>query len=87
MASAAMVHFGMDPGKFVCWMGGKYMDNGRDMCQILSEVKDHILPLDYAHLEQILTQGCPSCFCFDEELHNKLVMINRGNSKSFVDNE
>jgi len=24
MASAAMVHFGLDPGKFVRWMGGKY---------------------------------------------------------------
>ena len=31
MASAAMVHFGMDPGKFVRWMGGKYTGNNRDV--------------------------------------------------------
>ena len=24
MATAAMVHFGLDPGKFVRWMGGEY---------------------------------------------------------------
>jgi hypothetical protein len=24
MANAAMVHFGLDPGRFVQWMGGKY---------------------------------------------------------------
>ncbi len=24
MANAAMAHFGLDPGRFVSWMGGKY---------------------------------------------------------------
>ena len=85
MASAAMVHFGMDPGKFVRWMGGEYTGNSRDVSQILSDVKDHILPSDYDHLKRILMQGCPSRFCFDEDLHNKQIMMNRGNSKSFVE--
>ena len=86
IASAAMVHFGMDPGKFFRWMGGKYMGSSRDVCQIFLEVRDHILPSDYVHLRRILTQGCPSQFHFDEELHNKQIMMNRGNSsKSFVE--
>ena len=86
MASAAMVHFGMDPGKFVCWMGGEYTGNGLDISNILSEVKHHILPSDYDHLKRILMQGCPSWFRFDEEFQNKQIMMNRGNSKSFVNN-
>jgi hypothetical protein len=24
MASAAMVHFGLDPGKFICFLAGEY---------------------------------------------------------------
>ena len=56
------------------------------MHQILLEVKDHILQSDYDHLKRILTQGCPSQFHFDEEVRNKQIMMNRGNSKSFVDN-
>jgi hypothetical protein len=31
MASAAMVHFGLDPGKFVRWMGGEYTGYHRDV--------------------------------------------------------
>ena len=84
MASAAMVHFGMDTEKFVRWMGGEYTGSSRDMRQILLEVKYHILPSDYDHLKMILTQGCPSRFRFDEQLHNKQIMMNRGDSKSFV---
>jgi hypothetical protein len=86
MASAAMVHFGLDPGIFVRWLGGEYTGHRREVGKILATVKPHILPDDYDQLVRILTQGCPSRLQFDEDLSNKLIMINRGNSKSFIDN-
>ena len=86
LASAAMVHFGLDPGKFVRWLGGEYTGHRREVGKILATVKPHILSDDYDQLVRILTQGCPSRFQFDEDLSNKLIMINRGNSKSFIDN-
>jgi hypothetical protein len=32
MASAAMIHFGLDPGKFVRWLSGEYTGQYRDVC-------------------------------------------------------
>jgi hypothetical protein len=31
MANAAMVHFGLDPGRFVHWLAGKYTGHTRDV--------------------------------------------------------
>ena len=42
MASAAMVHFGLNPGKLVCWLGGEYIGKHRDVVRILETVKDQI---------------------------------------------
>ena len=86
MASAAMVYFGLDPGRFIRWMAGEYIGDGRDVRKILATIKPHIPHDDYNHVERILTQGCPSQLQFDEKLENKLMMIKRGNSKSFGDN-
>jgi hypothetical protein len=47
LASAAMVHFGMDPGKFVRWLGGEYTGHRREVGKILATVKPHILSEDY----------------------------------------
>ena len=60
MASVAMEHFGMDPGKFVRWLGGKYTGYRRNIGKVLATVKPYILPNDYDQLVRILTQGCPS---------------------------
>jgi hypothetical protein len=43
MASAALIHFGINPGKFVCFMGGEYTGYTHDAHQTLSAVKYHIL--------------------------------------------
>ena len=42
MASAAMIHFGLDPGKLVRWLGGEYTGGHRDVIRTLTAVKDHI---------------------------------------------
>jgi len=85
MASAAMVHFGLDPGKFVRWMGGEYTGYYRDVKATLLAVRPYITAEDYNHIERILLDGCPAELKFTEPLSNKLEMIRRGNSKSFND--
>jgi hypothetical protein len=83
MASAAMIHFGLDPGKFVRWIGGECTGHHRDVEKTLVAVRPHITVEDYNHIERILLDGCPAELMFTEPLSNKLEMIRRGNSKSF----
>jgi hypothetical protein len=85
IASATMVHFGLDPGKFVQWMGGEYTGYHRDVKKTLIAVRPHVTDEDYDHIEWILRDGCPVELKFTEPLSNKLEMIRCGNSKSFND--
>jgi hypothetical protein len=59
MASKTTIHFGLDPGKFVHFLGGEYTGYTSDIHRTLLAVKDHISPKDLAHIEQILLDGCP----------------------------
>jgi len=86
MALAAMVYFGMDPGKLVRWLGGEYIGDCRDVACILATVHGHISKDDYAHMKRILINGCPVELKFEEPLSNKLAMIEQGNLKSFNNN-
>ncbi len=86
MASMAMIHFGLDPGKFVCFLGGEYTRCTLNVHRTLSAVKDHISPEDLAHMKRILLDGCPAELTFEEPLSNKMEMISKGNSKSFNEN-
>jgi hypothetical protein len=67
-------------------MGGKYTGQHRDTHSTLAAVRGHVLADDYAHMKQILLNGCPAQLNFEEPLSNKIEMIQRGNSKSFNDN-
>jgi hypothetical protein len=66
-----MIHFGLDPGKFVCFLGGEYT-RYTDTVRTLSTVKDHISPEDLAHMKWILLDGCPAELTFKEPLSNKM---------------
>ncbi len=83
MASAAMVHFGLDPGKCVQWMGGEYTGYHRDVKKTLIAVRPYVTDKDYNHMERILLDGCPVELKFTEPLSNKLEMIRRGKFKEF----
>ena len=85
MASVAMVHFGLDPGNFVQWMGGEYTGYHRDVEKTLVAIHPHVMIEDYNHIDWILLEDClaPAELMFTEPLSNKLEMIRRGNSKSF----
>jgi hypothetical protein len=86
MANAAIAHFGLDPGRFVQWMGGEYTGQHQDAHSTLAAVQGHVLANDYAHMKRILLDSCPAQLKFEEPLSNKIEMIECGNSKSFNDN-
>jgi hypothetical protein len=86
MANAAMAHFGLDLGRLVQWMGGKYTGQHRDTHSTLAVVRGHVSADDYAHMKRILLDECPAQLNFEEPLSNKIKMIEHGNSKSFKNN-
>ncbi len=75
MANAAMAHFGLDPGRFVQWMGGKYTSLHQDAYSTLAAVKGHVSTDDYEQMKRILLDGCPAQLDFEEPLSNKIEMI------------
>ncbi len=40
MASAAMIHFGLDPGKFLRFLLGEYTGQYQDVCHTLDAIQD-----------------------------------------------
>ncbi len=72
MAGAAMVHFGLDLGKFVRWMGGEYTGFHCDVQRTLAAVRPYIIAKDYNHIMRIFLDGCPAELMFTEPLDNKL---------------
>jgi hypothetical protein len=86
MAGAAMIHFGLDPGKFVHFLLGKYTGQYCDVHRTLDAIQDHVTSDDYGHIKRILLDGCPAQLTFKELSSNKLEFISCGNSKSFVEN-
>jgi hypothetical protein len=86
MAIAAMIHFGLDLGKFIRFLSGEYTGQYWDIRRTLDAVRDHVTTNDYNHIKQILSDGCPAQLTFEEPLSNKLEFISRGNSKNFIAN-
>ncbi len=41
MASAAMIHFGLNPDKFVCFLLGEYTSQYWDVCRTLDAITSH----------------------------------------------
>ena len=60
------IHFGLDPGKLVQWMGGEYMGKRRNVQWTLAAVWDHVHTNDYLHMQQILQDGSPFDLAFDK---------------------
>ncbi len=79
MANAAMAHFGLDPGRFVQWMGGEFTGQHQHAYSTLAAVKGHVSTNDYEQMKRILLNGCPAQLNFEEPLSNKIEMIDQGN--------
>ena len=81
-----MIHFGLDPGKLVRWLGGEYTGKRRNVNRTPTAVRDHVSTDKFKHMKRILLDGYPFELTFDKPLTNKSVMIQQGNSKSFNKN-
>jgi hypothetical protein len=86
MASAAMIHYGLDLGKFVYFLSDEYTGQYWDVRCTLDAIQDHVTSDDYDHIKQILLDGCSAQLTFKKLSSNKLKFISYGNSKSFVEN-
>ncbi len=51
MDSAAMIHFGLDPGKFIRFLLGKYTGQYWDVCCTLDAIQDHVTSDNYGHIK------------------------------------
>jgi hypothetical protein len=79
LATACLIHYGLHPGMMIQYLKGEYVGENRDTKRIIREGKPFISEIDATHILQVLTQGCPSCLIFDEEIENKLSVILKGN--------
>jgi hypothetical protein len=59
MASAAMIHFGLDPGKLVRFLSGEYAGQHWDVCCTLDEIRDQVTPDNYGHLNKYYFMVAP----------------------------
>jgi hypothetical protein len=64
LVSAAMIHFGLDPGKSVHFLSGKYTSQYCDIRRTLDAIQDHVTSDDYGHIKRILLDGCPAQLTF-----------------------
>jgi hypothetical protein len=71
MASAAMIHFGLDRGKVVRFLSGEYTGQYCNVRRTLDAIQDHVTSDNYGHIKQILLDGCPAQLTFDEPSSNK----------------
>jgi hypothetical protein len=53
MASAAIIYFGLDPGKFVRFLSGEYIGQYRNVQLTLDAVKDHLTADNDNHIKLI----------------------------------
>ncbi len=83
MATACAVHYSLHPGMVIRYIKGKYIGKNRNVLQILNDISSHVDETDTAHIERILTQGCPSKLSFEETSDMKASIIRKGNQAMF----
>ena len=81
MATACLMHYGMDPGMLVRYMQLEYTAESHGPT---FELYAHVIdPLDLSHMRRIMQQGCPAVFDWYEGSENKMNQLARGNQVSF----
>lgn len=85
--SACAVHYGLDFGRVIRYLGNEYTASYRDLDQLRKEVKPHISSDDFGQITRILTKGCPAELQFELPREHKNRMLRRGNQKSVLDHK
>jgi hypothetical protein len=83
MATACAIYYTLHPGMVIRYLKGKYIGQNRSVPQFLCNVSSHVDESDAAHIERILTQGCPSRLSFEETSEMKAYIIQKGNQATF----
>ena len=65
MLEACSIHYNLDFGLVVRYLGGKYTAEHRDVEALKREVGPHVPPDNMAHMGRIFTQGCPHTLDFE----------------------
>jgi hypothetical protein len=67
------------------YIKGKYVGENRNILQILNDISSYVDETDTAHIERILTQGCPSKLNFEDmsDMNMKVSITQKGNQATF----
>ena len=84
--TACAVHYGLDFGLVVRFLGHEYVGASRDVAAVQAEIAQHISPEDMAQITRILTFGCPAELNYELPIEQKIRMLRRGNQKSVLMN-
>ncbi|KAL7526106.1 hypothetical protein ACHAXR_001323, partial [Thalassiosira sp. AJA248-18] len=85
--TACAVHYGLDFGLVVRYLGHEYTGESRNLELIKDECGPHIEPEDLAQIIRILTKGCPAELNYEMPYEMKMRMLRRGNQKSVLEND
>ncbi len=83
LATAGMIHYGLHPGMLIHYLKGEYTGKNRDLARIYARLSSYISKDDAIHVEQILTQGCPSKLQVSKPSAMKDEIIALGNQQTF----
>jgi hypothetical protein len=83
MATACAIHYSLHPGMVIRYLKGKYVGENRNDPQILRAESSQVDESDAAHIERILTQGCPSRLSFKETSEMIAYILKKGNQATF----
>jgi hypothetical protein len=84
LTTTCSIHYKLNMGMVIQYLKGEYVGESRDANTILSVVLLLISDKDYEHIKQIINQGCPSHFDFEEGYKNKHRVLWKGNQQTFL---
>ena len=82
--TACAVHYDLDIGLVMRFLGGEYLADWRDVDAIIAKVQPYISKSDCDHIRHLLTEGAPAELVWDEASENKEAFIHRGNDATIV---
>ena len=85
--TALAVHYGLDFGRVVRYLGHEYTAVHRDVARLRAAVGPYVDQADMDQMVRILTSGCPAEFQQELPREHKLRMIRRGNQPSVLQND
>ena len=79
LMTACAVHYNLNIGLVVRYLGGEYTASWRSVTDILNAAAPYVTEEVFSHLQRVLTLGCPAEFDWHEPVENKNRFIVRGN--------